>query len=92
MKDVQFLFSMVSIRPETARAKLTSSIVGMLKCGFYKKNTSQKWYKDQCSMSSMPFTIDDPRDRDRSGKATVSSALMDYVNVITSNAIPSVDK
>ena len=43
-------------------------------------------------MSSMPFTIDDPRERDRSGKATVSSALMDYVNVITSNAIPSADK
>ena len=30
----------------------------------------------------MPFTIDDPRERDRSGKSTVSSALMDYVNDI----------
>ena len=33
-------------------------------------------------MLSMPFTIDDPRERDRSGKSTVSSALMDYVNDI----------
>ena len=67
---------------KTGTAKIASSIVGMHKRGFYKKNTSQKWFQDRCSMSSMPFTIDDPRERDRSGKTTVSSALMDYVNDI----------
>ena len=67
---------------KTGTAKVACSIVGMHKRGFYKKNTSQKWFQDRCSMSSMPFTIDDPRERDRSGKTTVSSALLDYVNDI----------
>ena len=56
---------------KTGTNKIASSIVGMQKRGFYKKNTSQKWFQDRCSMSSMPFTIDDPRERDRSGKPTV---------------------
>ena len=67
---------------KTGTSKMSLSILGMHKRGFYNKNMSQKWFQDRCSMSSMPFTIDDPRERDRSGKQAMSLSLMDYVNDI----------
>ena len=68
--------------------KTALSLVGMHKRGFYKKNTSQKWFQDCCSMSSMPFSIDDPREsRAKSGNQTTTAFLMDYINDIYDGGI-----
>ena len=60
----------------------------MQKKAFYKKSTSQKWFPDCCSMSSMPFVINDPQDmKDRKRTATVPSDLLDLANDIFDGGI-----
>lgn len=73
---------------KTQTCKTALALIGMQQRGFYKKSTSQKWFLDRCSMSSMPFVIDDPRDiKDRKGVTTVPSDLLDLVNDIFDGGI-----
>ena len=73
---------------KTQACKTALALIGMVQRGFYKKTTSQKWFLERCSLSSMPFVIDDPRDiKDRSGKVTVPSDLLDLVNDIFDGGI-----
>lgn len=73
---------------KTQACKAALALVGMHKKGFYKKNTSQKWFLDRCSLSSMPFGIDDPRDlKDKKGNATVPVELLDLCNDIYDGGI-----
>ena len=68
---------------KTQLSKILFYMLGMQMKAFYKKTTSQKWFLDCCSMSSMPFVIDDPRNmKDRKGTATVPSDL-DVANDIS---------
>lgn len=73
---------------KTQLSKILLYMLGMQKKAFYKKTTSQKWFLDRCSMSSMPFVIDSPRDmKDRKGTATVPSDLLDLANDIFDGGI-----
>jgi hypothetical protein len=73
---------------KTQACKTALALLGMLQKGFYKKTTSQKWFLERCSLSSMPFAIDDPRDvRDRRGNNTVPSDLLDLINDIFDGGI-----
>lgn len=78
----------VSQTGKTQACKTALALVGMQKKGFYKKNTSQKWFLDRCSLSSLPFVIDDPRDlKDRRGSTTVPAELLDLANDIFDGGI-----
>ena len=84
---VPYLYG-VSQTGKTQACKTALALVGMQKKGFYKKNTSQKWFLDRCSLSSMPFVIDDPRDlKDRKGNTTVPAELLDLANDIFDGGI-----
>lgn len=74
---------------KTNSSKIALALLGMLKRGFYKKSTSQKWFLERCSLSSMPFVIDDPRDiKDRkSSSATVQTDLLNLLNDIFDGGI-----
>lgn len=73
---------------KTQTCKTALALIGMQRKGFYKKSTSKKWFLDRCSMSSMPFIIDDPRDiKDKKGETTVPSDLLDLVNDIFDGGI-----
>lgn len=84
---VPYLYG-VSQTGKSQACKAALALVGMQKKGFYKKNTSQKWFLDRCSLSSMPFVIDDPRDlKDRRGSSTVPAELLDLANDIFDGGI-----
>ena len=73
---------------KTQSCKTALALLGMLQRGFFKKTTSQKWFLERCTLSSMPFVIDDPRDiKDRKGNLTVPSDLLDLVNDIFDGGI-----
>lgn len=73
---------------KTQTCKVALALVGMHKKGFYKNNTSQKWFLDRCSLSSMPFGIDDPCDlKDKKENATVPAELLDLCNDIYEGGI-----
>ena len=84
---VPYLYG-ISQTGKTQACKTALALIGMQKKGFYKKNTSQKWFLDRCSLSSMPFVIDDPRDlKDRRGTTTVPAELLDLANDIFDGGI-----
>ena len=56
--------------------------------GTQDKCSYNKWFVNRCSLSSMPFGIDDPRDLiDKKGSATVSAELLDLCNNIYDGGI-----